>query len=129
MIPEQRLAAELNATVAVTALVSTRITPLYRKQGAPLPAIVYEMTSDAPINHANGTTGTSVMHLRVYCMAASYLGAKEVAAAVQVVMSGLNDDESRVWHLIDQSDDVGDPIPGQDVPEYYAVDQDYTVCH
>jgi len=129
MTPEQRMAAELNATAGVTALVGSRITPLYRKQGSPLPAVVYEVISDEPLNWAGGTTGNSQMNLRIYCMAASYLGAKELGAAVQTVLSGWNDDEGRVWHLLSQNDDVGDPIPGQDVPEFYAIDQSYTVWH
>jgi hypothetical protein len=128
-MPETRLVAKLKATSGVTTLVSTRITPGYRKQGTALPAIVYQVYSDRPVNHAGGTTDTSEMRLSVYCMAATYAGSKALAAAVKAAISGWTDSSGSVWHLESQSDDIGDPMSGQDVPEYYAINQEYTVWY
>lgn len=128
-MPETRLVAKLKATSAVTTLVSTRIWPGYRKEGTALPAIVYQMVGDNPVNYAGGTTDTAEMRLAVYCLASTYAGAKTLGDAVKTALSGWTDDSGCIWHLDNQRDDIGDAMAGQDVPEYYAINQDYMVWH
>jgi len=127
-VPEQALAAKLKDTAGVTALVSTRIYPMYRP-GTVLPAIVYEVSQDIPSNYAGGTTDTSQMFLAVDCIASTYAGARALSAVVESTLSGWTDSDGRVWHLTSTSDDVGDPMTGQSVPEYFAVTHTYTVWH
>lgn len=128
-MPETRLVAKLKATTAVTDLVAARIWPGFRPEGSALPAIVYEMTTDSPVNYAGGTTGTAEMNLVVSSIATTYAGAKALGAAVATAMSGFVDTSSCVWHLDNQSDDFGAVKSGQDVLEYYAVVQNYSVWH
>lgn len=128
-MPATRLVAKLKATTAVTDIVALRIYPMSAPQGEALPYIVYEITLDNPINHATGTTGTASMRLAVSCLAATYAGAKTLAAAVATALSGWTDDSGCLWHLDSSSDDIGETQVGRDVPEFYAVAQEYTVWY
>lgn len=126
-MPETILVARLKAVTGVTDLVSTRIWPGYRKEGTALPAVVYEMTGEEVINFAGGTTGTAETHITLSCIASTYSGAKALAAAVATALSGWADANGCIWHLDNQADDFGEIISGQDVLEYYAVIQEYSV--
>lgn len=128
-MPGTRLVAKLKATTAVTDIVSARIWPMFAPQGEALPYIVYEITVDNPSNHATGTTGTASMRLAVSCLASTYGGAKTLAAAVATVLSGWTDDSGCLWHLDSSSDDISEMMIGRDVPEFYAVTQEYIVWH
>ncbi len=128
-MPETRLVAKLKATTGVTDLIAARIWPGFRPEDSALPAIVYEMTTDMPVNYAGGTTGSAEMNLVVTSIATTYAGAKTLGAAVATAISGWTDDSGCVWHLDNQSDDFGAIKSGQDVLEYYAVVQNYSVWH
>ena len=126
-MPEQKLVARLKDVAGVTALVAARIWPVYRPADTALPAIVYEVDQRLPINHATGTTGTTECNLSVYCIASTYAGAKALAAAVETALSGWADADGCVWHLDSQTESVSPPLTGRDVPEFFIVDQNYSV--
>ena len=124
-----RLVTQLKATSGVTDLVSTRIYPGYRPQDDPLPAIVYEATSIQPINHANGTTGTTETKIEVVSYAATYAGAQALGEAVAAALSGWTDSSGCVWLMDSQNDEIGEMQPGAEVPSYFAAVQNYGVWH
>jgi hypothetical protein len=128
-MPETRLVAKLKSTSTITALTSTRIYPMIRPQGAALPCIVYEISSDRPSNHAGGATSTSEMSIALDCIATTYAGAKALGDLVQSTMSGFADSAGCIWHLTNQSDQIGALSGGEEEPEFYTVSQDYTVWH
>ena len=128
-MPETRLVANLKATSTITALTGTRIYPMIRPQGAALPCIVYEITSDRPSNTAGGTSGTWEMSIALDCIATTYSGAKALGDLVASTMNGFADSAGCIWHMTNQSDQVGALSGGEEEPEFYTVSQDYTVWH
>ena len=126
--PEVLLVAKLKSMSAVTALVGTRVWPLYRKANT-LPAITYEVTGDEPINHSTGTTKTSFVRVSILCFAATYAGVKTLAAAVRgdeaesspSGISGWTDGNSSIWHLQSVIEDMEAPRTGENIPELYFV--------
>lgn len=132
--PEELLVAKLLLITAVTDLVGARIWPLYR-ESLTLPAVTYEVTGDAPLNHSTGTTKTSMIRLSVICWATTYSGAKTLAAAVRgdesetapTGISGWSDANSSIWHLDSASEDVDDVPSGQAGPTEYLVTLDFVL--
>jgi len=124
---EALLVAKLKATAGVTAIVAARIYPMFAPQGAALPFLIYETTMDQPVNHAGGTTGTRQIQIALTCFASTYTGAKALAAAVEAALSGWIDANGCVWLLESAHDEAGDMMQGRDVPEYFAVVQEYSV--
>jgi len=126
-MPQTRLVAKLKATTAVTAIVSTRIYPVLRPAGTALPAVVYQVLSNNPVNTAGGSTTTREMRLTVDCIAGTYAGAWALANVVRDALSGWVDDSGDVWHLDSETDSPGDLGPGQEEQVTYGVNQDYLV--
>lgn len=121
------MVTQLKATAGVTAIVGAKVYPMLAPQSVDLPYIVYEKTLDAPVNNANGTGSTSQKRYAIYCYATTYAGAQALGAAVQSALSGWVDSAGCVWHLESMMDDAGEVAAGQDVPEFYAVNQEYSV--
>ena len=127
-MPYTRMVTRLKATSAVTALVGTRVHPGFAPSNT-LPAIVYDVTSDEPENHSTGTTATHCMRIEVTSYAATYAGAKALAAAVETALSGWNDSTGAVWHLDSSADDSGEVQAGANVLTFFAVVQQYQVWY
>ena len=127
-MPYTRLVARLKATSAVTALVGTRVHPMFAPTNT-LPAIVYEVVGDEPENHSTGTTTTKNVRIEVTCYASTYAGAKALAAVVETALSGWTDDSGDVWHLDTATDDAGEVQAGANVLTFYAVIQQYQVWY
>lgn len=86
----ETIRAELAANGTLTGLVGTRIYPQVLAQEATVPAIVLSVISEVPQNTLTGTTERLRMsRVQVDCYAATYLGAHQVADAVDVVLSAL----------------------------------------
>ena len=121
------MVAQLKATAGVTAIVGAKVYPMIAPQSAALPYIIYEKPLDVPVNTATGADATSQKRFAVSCFAATYSGAHALGAAVAAALSGWVDSAGCVWHQESCTDDMGEVMSGQDVPEYYAVNQEYTV--
>ena len=74
--------ARLAATAGVTALVSTRITPEARSQGAILPAIIYSVSSDEAMQTLGAMVGVKA-EIEVVSIATTKKSALEIAEAVK----------------------------------------------
>jgi hypothetical protein len=124
--PAVLMVAKLKATAGVTALTSTRIWPDFR-QSETLPAVVYEVDSDRPVNSAGGTTGTSEIAIAVTVYAATRTAARALSAAVRTALSGWVDSAGSVWHLDYEADvPYSEFVPeGQSVPTVSAIEQHY----
>lgn len=127
-MPYTRMVAKLKATAGVTALVGTRVHPLFAPTNT-LPAIVYEVLSDVPENYSSGATTTKNMRIEVGCYASTYAGAHALADAVEAALSGWTDGSGDVWHLESAVDDAGEIQAGANVLTFYAVIQQYQVWY
>jgi len=127
---ETRMIAKLKATSAVTDLVSTRIRPLLRKQGAALPAITYQRISTIPCNASVGEANVAWARVQVNSFASTYAGAKALAAAVKACLSGWTDTGGSpsviMSHWEGDSDLPEDVQPGQDL-QVHGVAQEYLI--
>lgn len=84
---ETALRRRLSDDIAVTALVSTRISPEWRREGTALPAIVYSVDARTPVRTLTGTTSLAEFSVSIDCIATSMSGARELAAAVADVLN------------------------------------------
>lgn len=121
---------KLQATTAVTDLVSTRIYPASRRQSAALPAIVYQRISTTIQNASVGESGTAWARVQVDCMAETFAGARALAAAVKGALSGWTDTDGTpavsMCHWVDEQDAPGGLDEGED-DRVYDVIQDYYI--
>lgn len=97
---EEAIYAKLVATSAVTALVSTRITPglaltddqVQRLQMADSwPQIVYAKQDDTPWVYLAGVSKTSRALIRMQCWGDTYADAKSVRAVVRAALNGIQE--------------------------------------
>jgi hypothetical protein len=88
---ETAVRRRLSDDAGVSALVSSRISPEWRREGTALPAIVYSIDSRAPVRTLTGTTSLAEFSVAVDCIASTMSGARALAAVVSDV---LNDNTS-----------------------------------
>jgi len=100
----------LSDDAAVSALVSTRISPEWRREGTALPAIVYSVDSRAPVRTLTGTTSLAEFSVAVDCIASTMSGARALAATVADI---LNDNTS--YGVIDGTQIRWSATDGEDV--------------
>lgn len=96
-----------NATIA--ALVGTRVSPEWRREGTSLPAIVYSVDSRAPVRILTGTTALAEFAVSVDCIATTMSGARTLAAAVSAQLNdntaySLDDGTLIRWSATDGED-------------------------
>lgn len=84
---ETALRRRLSNDAGVSALVSNRISPEWRREGTALPAIVYSVDSRAPVRTLTGTTTLAEFSVSIDCIATSMSGARELAAAVADILN------------------------------------------
>ena len=125
--------ALLKATAGVTALVGTgdnaRIYPLERPQTEGLPAIVVKIQSDDPQDTKDGSATLTINTTAVYCMASTYLGARNLAAAVKTALdrqTGTYGSENIQGIFYQDQDSYKDQIPGTN-EEIFEVEHIYEV--
>jgi hypothetical protein len=91
---ETTLYSVLKADPTVAALVVsggvTRIYPLEVPQDVVMPAVVYQRIASAPEVTLDGDAGLDAVRVQVSCWAATYAGAKELAAAVRAAVNASN---------------------------------------
>jgi len=69
-------------------LVSGRVYPYLRQQGATFPAIVYELDTTEPEQGMGGYLSLTRATLTVNCIAETYSGAKDLASKVRTALNG-----------------------------------------
>lgn len=79
----------LNAATTVTDLVSNRITPEARTQGAALPCVVYSISSDESESALSGA-GFRKAQIEVMCVAMTAAGASALHDAVRTSLHRIN---------------------------------------
>jgi hypothetical protein len=96
MTTGEALSALLSADPTVVALVGTRISPDELPEGSPLPAIVYTVVVDVPVNSFTGSAADRLRNVMVQidCYArptqgagGAYKGAQAVADAVDAALT------------------------------------------
>lgn len=107
---ETALRRRLSDDIAVTSLVSTRISPEWRREGTALPAIVYSVDSRSPVRTLTGTTSLAEFSVAVDCIATTLSGARALAAVVSDV---LNDNTS--YGVVDGTQIRWSGTDGEDV--------------
>ncbi len=107
---ETAVRRRLSDDAAVTALVSNRISPEWRREGTALPAIVYSVDSRTPVRTLTGTTSLAEFSIAVDCIATTLSGARALAAVVSDV---LNDNTS--YGVVDGTQIRWSGTDGEDV--------------
>lgn len=88
---ETSIDTRLNAVTAVTDLVSTRIYLKQRPRRSALPCVVYQRITSSVVGHAAGVTTTKHTRVQVDSLAAPPSGARTLADAVALALSGWSD--------------------------------------
>ena len=83
---EADIVTSLGADSTITGLVGSRIYPLFRPQGDPLPALVYQRVSTVPTNSINGFSRLDAVRIQFSCYAKTLIEAKELAEALRAAM-------------------------------------------
>lgn len=102
MSAETTLYGVLAADAGVTALAGTRIYPLLLPQEPTLPAITYQRISTTAV-HTRSGNGLAFVRLQLDCFAATYAGAKSLAAAVVAAVETV--DGAQQQQMLDGYDD------------------------
>ena len=84
---ETALRRRLSDDAAVTGLVSTRISPEWRREGTALPAIVYSVDARTPVRTLTGTTSLAEFSVSIDCIATTMSGARALAAVVADILN------------------------------------------
>ncbi len=106
---ETAIRRRLSDDVGVTALVSTRISPEWRREGTALPAVVYSVEGRTPVRTLTGTTTLAEFSVAVDCIATTMSGARALANAVSAVLNdnttyGTVDGTKIQWSATDGED-------------------------
>ncbi len=107
---ETAVRRRLSDDASVVAIVSTRISPEWRREGTALPAIVYSVDNRAPVRTLTGTTSLAEFSVSIDCIAETMSGARALAAAVSDV---LNDNTS--FGVVDGTQIRWSSTDGEDV--------------
>lgn len=91
---EDVIYSRLQATSAVTDLVSTRVYPIRRPADAPLPLVVYERLSEVPALAMNSDPGNITARFRFSCQADTPENARTLAAKVKSALGYYMDSSS-----------------------------------
>ena len=130
MTVEADLIGYLLADSGVAAIVGTRITPVSRTQGDPLPALTVTRVSGAPLYADEGEVGLTNARIQVDSWGSTYTSAKDLAAAVLTRLSAVQDvlqgSTTFIYITMDNEQDFREGGAGE--PEYlFRVSQDFIV--
>lgn len=84
----EALTSHLLAFAALSALVGSRVYPVRRPQGDPLPAVVIHTIDGLPDYTSQGPSGLLSSRIQFDCWGKTYASAKSVARAVAQRLSG-----------------------------------------
>lgn len=85
---EEAVIAWLLSDPVLAALIGDRLTPGVRTQGAPLPALVFNLVSDLPDYSNDGETGLGQARIQLDAYGETYAQAKAVQRASRARISG-----------------------------------------
>lgn len=88
MLIEEALYGELSTDSGVAALASTRGYPLVIPQDATLPAWAYQRIYGPRVLTHEGPSGLAKARIQITAIAATYDGAKDLAAAIRAALDG-----------------------------------------
>ncbi len=83
---EEDIVAALLAAPTITALVGSRIYPLFRPDGDPLPAIVYQRISTMPENSLLGFSKLDMVRIQFTCYGKTVAAAKQLATTLRTTL-------------------------------------------
>lgn len=113
MSVETALFTRLTSTHSGTAaLISTRCYPLHLPQNPTLPAVVYQRVSS---DSRHGTTTRREPRYQMSCWAATYAGAKALAAQVRDAIENHADTAISMGRVVSEIDDYEDTVQLQRV--------------
>lgn len=106
---ETALRRRLTDDLGVSGLVSTRVSPEWRRAGTALPAIVYSIDARTPVRTLTGTTELAEFSVSIDCIATSLSGARALAVAVSALLNdntlyGTVDGTKIQWSATDGED-------------------------
>jgi len=107
---ETAIYRRLTDDAAISALVSNRISPDFRREGTLLPAVVYSVDGRDPVRTLNSTTTLAEFSVSIDCIATTMAGARALAVAV---FESLNDNSS--WGTVDGTLISWSATTGEDV--------------
>lgn len=80
------LESDIFAALSGQTAAASRVYPLIRGEASALPAIVYARVGNAPVNALDGSSGLDSVRIQIDSYAATYAGAKLLAAQVRAIM-------------------------------------------
>jgi hypothetical protein len=86
MTLEEAIRTHLVSRPEIVAVVGDRISPDVLAQGAPIPAIVYELPAIDHDEHTEGSSGVAFATVRISAWAASKIEARKLAESVRLAM-------------------------------------------
>lgn len=107
---ETAVRRRLSDDAGVVALVSTRISPEWRREGTALPAIVYSVDSRAPVRTLTGTTSLAEFSVSIDCIAETMSGARALAVVVSDVLN-----DNTIYGVVDGTQIRWSSTDGEDV--------------
>jgi hypothetical protein len=84
---EESICTQLLASTAITAIVSTRIYPIFLPQNAPYPAQTYQRITTTPVNSITGYSYEENARIQIDSWATSYSAAKNLGRATLKAMN------------------------------------------
>lgn len=120
MTPGGQVIEWLTADANFTKLAGRRLYPGVLPQGSVLPAVVYNVIDDLPLNTLQGSGGLRNVHLQLDVYDKSYLKAQEVGKAANAVLGSLAVDGQSSLR-------VNGRDLYEDDTELYRVSQDYSL--
>lgn len=124
---EQGIHWHLKQTVAVSTLVSSRIYPDLLPQEPTYPCVSYQRISTYRYPVYHGPSGAAAPRFQIDSWAATYAGAKTLAAAVRVAMDAYHGSMSPmtvgVCEIVNETDVYDEEA------RVYRVIQDYRILH
>lgn len=118
--PIETVRAVLAAAAPVTAIVGTRISPLYRAQTLALPAITLQGVSRVPFNSLRGYSNLDNSRVQVEAWAETYAAARALADAARAALEAAG-------HLLDlETPPDFDDQPAA-TPQAFRITQDFQV--
>lgn len=124
------ISKKLLATVAITDVCSTRITPDVLPKNQTLPAITYSIVSNIPEHHLGGRSELAQARVQLDVYAGTRDAANELGELVRLAIDGQTGTWGshyiRTCHMDNDITDFDLPIDGSDVKRYVRT-QDYLV--
>lgn len=129
---ESSIRSLLVSDTDVNDIVSGRIYPYLRQQGADFPSVVYELDSTEPEQSFGGHLGLTRAMLTINSIAETYSGAKDLADKIRTVLNGYTGTSEgiEIKSLVHDNDtgNIEDSIIGND-RGVSVIDSEYVIWY